>query len=205
MYTSQTFPEFAENITLSIPEQYGPRDKNNVNYSVVGVGGVISIFLFILVVQLCKKQKSAIRGSASLRIVNGNDTRDESGNKTQNWHRKKSYQIPKENKSIRCYDHINSEYQEIDECSEKKNESTFLNASGCFEMKSNISHLFSTCPSKKNVSRLPSNTSYCQQLPISTCSEIDHSDAYLQPLSVCEEQTARKADEIHSYVDVIEW
>lgn len=203
MYTSQTFPEFAEKMTLSIPEQYGPRGKTNANYLVVGVGGVtcISIVLFILVMQLYRKQKSSIRGSANLRIVNGNDTRDESRNKTQNWHRKRSYQIPEENKSSRCYDHINTEYQEIDEFSEKKNESTFLNASGCFEIESNFC---STCPSINNVSRLPSNTSCGQQLPINKCSEIDHSDAYLQPLSGYEKQHARNADEIQSFDDGLE-
>lgn len=201
MYTSQTFPEFAEKMTLSIPEQYGPRDKTNVNYLVVGVGGVISIVLFILVMQLYRKQKCSIRGSASLPIVNGNDTRNESRNKTQNWHRKRSYQIPEENKSSRCYDHINTEYQEIDEFSEKKNESTFLNASGCFEIESNF---FSTYPSINNVSRLPSNTSCGQQLPINKCSEIDHSDAYLQPLSGYEKQHAKNADEIQSCDDVLE-
>lgn len=98
-------------------------------------------------------------------------------------------------------DHINTEYQEIDEFSEKKNESTFLNASGCFEIESNF---FSTCPSINNVSRLPSNTSCGQQLPINKCSEIDHSDAYLQPLSGYEKQHAKNADEIQSCDDVLE-
>lgn len=152
--------------TSFIPQQSRPKDQTNINYLLVGVGGAISLFLLILVMQLCKKHKSAGRKAASQRMINENDARDNSTNQAQNWNRKESYQILQGNKSVQCFDRINPEYHEIDECLEKQNP------------------LFNpcSCASENDVSRLPTNSSTCKRSTKHKCSYINNSDDYLQPL-----------------------
>lgn len=141
-------------------------DQFNTNYLLVGVGGAISLFLLLLLIQFCKKHKSAERKVASQRMTNENDARDKSTNQAQNCIRKESYQILQGNQSIKCFDRINPEYHEIDECLEKQNP------------------LFNpcSCASENDVTRLPTNSSSCKRSTKHKCSFMYNSDDYLQPM-----------------------
>lgn len=152
--------------TSLIPQQSRPKDQTNINYLLVGVGGAISLFLLILVMQLCKKHKSAGRKEASQQMTNENYANDKTTNQALNWNRKESYQILQGNKSVQYVDRMNPEYQEIDECLEKQN--PFVHS--C------------SCASGNDVSRLPTNSSTCKRSTKHKCSDINNADDYLQPL-----------------------
>lgn len=201
-YSSKTYLQTTEKITLYFSKHSEPKDEININYLLVGVGGAISLFLFILIMQLCKKHTSTKRKSTNLRMDNGNHTTDESTNQTQNCNRKDSYQIPNVNKSLPFYDHMNSEYQEIDECLERKNAFAFFNGQGRFEKKHPLSCPSSSCASGNEDQRFPLKTSNSTQFTINTCLDVVHSDAYLQPMFVSEKQHSKDTDEVHLYIDV---
>lgn len=173
-YSSKTYLQTTEKITLYFSKHSEPKDEININYLLVGVGGAISLFLFILIMQLCKKHTSTKRKSTNLRMDNGNHTTDESTNQTQNCNRKDSYQIPKVNKSLPFYDHMNSEYQEIDECLERKNAFAFFNGQGRFEKKHPLSCPSSSCASGNEDQRFPLKTSNSTQFTINTCLDVVH-------------------------------
>lgn len=152
--------------TSFIPQESRPKDQTNINYLLVGVGGTISLFLLVLVIQFCKKRKSAGRKVASQRMTNENDARDKSANQAQHWNRKESYQSLQGNTSVQCFDRINTEYHEIDECLEKQNP---------------LFHPCS-CASGNDVSRLPTKSITCKRSTKHKCSHINDADDYLQPL-----------------------
>lgn len=152
--------------TLFIPQQPRPKDQTNINHLLVCAGGNISLFLLILVMQLCKKHKSTGRKVASQRMTNQNDARDNSTNQAQNWNRKESYQILQRNESVQCFDRINPVYHEIDECLEKQNP---------------LFHPCS-CASENDVTRLATNSSNCKRSKEHKCSFKYNSDDYLHPM-----------------------
>lgn len=153
-------------ITSFIPQQSEPKDQININYLLAGVGGAISLFLLILLMQLCKKHKPFGRKVASQRMANEDDARDNSTNQAQNWNKKESYQILQGNQCVQCFDRMNPEYDEIDECLEKQNP------------------LFQpcSCASKNDVTRLPTNSSNCKRSTKHKCSFMYNSDDYLHPM-----------------------
>lgn len=153
-------------ITSFIPQQSGPKDQINLNYLLAGVGGAISLFLLILLMQLCKKHKPFGRKVASQRTANEDDARDKSTNQAQNWNRKESYQILQGNQSVQCFDRMNPEYHEIDECLETQNP---------------LFHPCS-CASENDVTRLATNSSNCKRSTEHKCSFKYNSDDYLHPM-----------------------
>lgn len=124
-----------DSITKSafIPEQSVPKSAVNGMHLLLGFGTLLTIFLFIIAIQLIKNSKFAKKnhlGNQNLSVTNKsvNATSNELNHgKTILYSR-----VQNENKPPHCYLHMNSEYHEIEECMESNGTLPFVSASHGF-------------------------------------------------------------------------
>lgn len=119
--------------THSILDQFMPKSEINGTYLLLGVGAVLTIFLFIIAIQLIKNSKFAKRnhlGSQSVSVTN--KSVNATSNEFNHGNTKLYNRVQNENTSHHCYLHMNSEYHEIEECMESNGSLPFVSASHGF-------------------------------------------------------------------------
>lgn len=117
--------------THFIPEQSVPKSEINGMYLLLGFGTLLTIFLFIIAIQLIKNSKFAKRnhlGNQNLSVTNKsvNATLNELNHENTILYSR----VENEDKPPHCYLHMNSEYHEIEECMESNGTLPFVSFGG---------------------------------------------------------------------------
>lgn len=121
-----------EQETHFIPESV-PKSEINGMYLLLGFGTLLTIFLFIIAIQLIKNSKFAKRnnlGSQNLSVTN--KSVNATSNELNHGNTILYSRVENEDKPPHCYLHMNSEYHEIEECMESNGTLPFVSASHGF-------------------------------------------------------------------------
>lgn len=197
-----TTPRISKTTYLFTTEYSVPNDTINTNYTYflpTGIGILISVLLFIFVLQSCKKSHSFTNKRAlNQDKPSENAAGDESLNRPQNQNNSAYHRMSSISKSVHVYHHVDSEYNELDESLELVHDPILGNIQHLgFPLKSNESHNSITIR-KDNLNDSNKSLNVLQK-PEDTCLNKDDSDGYLQPVFVF-----KNTDETHSYIDIIE-
>lgn len=87
----------------------------NSTYVLHGLGIAISLFLLLIVIQLCKKSKSTKRNRVTREAREETDSHNESQFQQQEENRRSYMSIPESVKTIQVYRSLEAEYDEINE------------------------------------------------------------------------------------------
>lgn len=119
-------------------------------YLLLGFGTLLTIFLFIIAIQLIKNSKFAERnhlGNQNLSVTN--KSVNATSNELNNGNTILYSRVQNENKPPHCYLHMNSEYHEIKECMESNGTLPFVSASHGFGGQTIPLHQFSPSELKR--------------------------------------------------------
>lgn len=186
-----------------------PVEKNRIDtiYLTVSVGIIISMLLFIIVIQLCKKSKS-IRKKPSQQKSNVNQICEEFYNDPQNREDEKYKKISSSQRFNHFYRNMDAVYNEIDERVEPIHTAAFKNGASEFESDTILLQLKDSSSLKKINDGIISQSSDLYLLPNTNgeCEEdIINSDSYIQPVSVLKNEVPDNKVETCSYVDITGW
>lgn len=182
-----------------------PVDKNQIdtNYLTVSIGIVISILLFIIVIQLCKKSKSVRKKPSKLK-KSVNQICEEICNDPQNREDEKYTEISSSQRFSHFYRHMDAVYNEIDERVELIHTAAIKNGASEFEGDTIPLQLKESASLKKiNDDIIPQSSDFFL-LPNTRreCEDTENSDSYIQPVSVLEYEVPGNKVETCSYVDI---
>lgn len=181
----------------------------NTRYILIGVGAVVSLLLFILVVQSCRKANSTRR--KSLKSRNRNKTDKESTDTQQHGKDRFCNKIALQKIPNQLFYHSDAKNHRMEE------ESTSLQVSST-PIYQQATHVFAnnTLPLKSKYSHRPErpanhdfNVPTCDlyALPRPCTSEIclaaNRRDPYIQPIFVCAFDRPNNTVKSHSYIDII--
>lgn len=167
------------------------------NYLIVGVGVVISMFLFMILIQLCKNSRTAKRNKFTRQKRNTNEKPDESSHPRTYRENKEYKTISSSRNSSRLYRPMDIVYHEIDECMEMMPTPTFQNVASkldCNTVPLDLKH-HSSLKRKYD----DDQTRKLHLLPSTkiTCSDRDKSKLNPQPENVLENiDTANKEETV---------
>lgn len=156
--------------------------KSNATYILTGTGIVISVLLFILVLQLCKKSRSIQKNNINKERKNDAKVGYASSNRFQ--HVSDGPCSKRSCIKSGCSHQIESEYDEISECLRFVQAPVFLND---FE--------------SSNTAPGDVNELSCTDEPNLNA---DDSEFYLQPVFSHGNKKDRNTEEIHQYIDIID-
>lgn len=159
-----------------------PNIKSNATYILAGTGTVISVLLFILVLQSCKKSRSIQKNNINKERKNDAKVGYASSNRFQ--HVSDGPCSKRSCIKSGCSHQIESEYDEISECLRFVQAPVFLND---FE--------------SSNTAPGDVNELSCTDEPNLNA---DDSEFYLQPVFSHGNKQHRNTEEIHQYIDIID-
>lgn len=159
-----------------------PMQKREINtyYLLAGAGAVIFMLLFIIVIQTCRKSKSAKRKSSLQYKCNENQTGDETFKQPPHGSSENYLNITSSKQSNHVYQHMDHLYQEIDESMELIQMQPSTDTATEFG-----DHNLPYCINNPiNVTKYHINAQPSESYVIpSTCLDIENTD-YLQPVIV---------------------
>lgn len=172
---------------------FKPEAKNEFQAMLVAVGALISLFLFIIIIQHCKKSKSSIKRNVSR--LSSNDT---GLHIEQSCHRIQSgYNAFSEQSKDHSYTLFESQYAEISESLELDilNTSTLQDDDGTSRSFHQNSSMIDTYSDTMNGNFVESMT---EKLKIS----VDSSNFYLEPIFVPQKPTRSGKVQENVYINV---
>lgn len=182
-----------------------PLDKNQVdtNYLTVSLGIVISLLLFIIVIQLCKKSKSARKKTSQLKS-SVNQMCEEFCYDSQNREDENYKKISSSQRFSHFYRHMDAVYHEIDESVELIHTAAIKNGASEFEGDTIPPQLKDSASLKKINDDIITQSNDFYLLPNTRreCEDTDNSDSYIQPVSLLEYEVPSNKVETCSYVDI---
>lgn len=152
----------------------------NTNYLLAGAGAVIFLLLFIIVIQTCRKSKSAKRKSLLQYKCNENQTGDETFKRPPNGSSENYLNITSSKQSNHVYQQMDHLYHEIDESMEVMQMQPSTDTATEFG-DHNLPHCINN-PINVTKDHLNAQTIESYVIP-STCLDIEKAD-YLQPVIV---------------------
>lgn len=177
----------------------------NTNYLLVGVGIIISIILFIILIQLCKNSKSAYKKQPTQQKRNDNEMVGESSHRSHSGEEKDYKTISSSRDSSHSYRQMDTVYHEIDECMELMPTPALPNAVSSLDSNTVLSDFKHTAHLKSKDDGV--QTSNLHVLPSKKITSSDTSMSKLNPQHECvlKNVNTENKEEIGSYVNVTEW
>ena len=160
-------------------------------YMLVGVGALISVFLFIIVIQLCKKSSSSRKRNRHSRDDNAFN------NETLNQTNQRGYNIISEQFKDHSYRSFEDQYAEINESLEMN----ILNASSMQDNNGSFASLYlNSQPTDKFEDTTNNITVHdmAEEMKL----DVDGSNSYLKPIFVQREPNAYGAKQEKVYINV---
>ena len=170
-----------------------PESKNEFQAMLVGVGALISLFLFIIIIQHCKKSTSSIK-----RNVNGQSSNNIAlHNEPSYLGNRRGYNVISERPKIHSYTPFEVHYAEIPESLELNTQST-----STAQDNNETSQSFYQNSSKTDSNGDKMNVEFVEDKAEELKISVDSSNSYLKPIFVPKIQT-RSREELKSvYINV---
>ena len=176
-----------------IYETVKPESRNDFQAVLVGVGAVISLFLFIIIIQHCKKSKSSMKRHFSQQSSNDFAAHDEPSHQGN----RRGYNVITERPKNHSYTSFEVHYAEIPDNLELNTQSTST-AQDNYETSQSFYHNSSITDSNGDKMNGEFGEDRTEQLKIS----VDSSNSYLEPIFVPEIQM-RSGEELKNvYINV---
>lgn len=163
-------------------------------YMLVGIGALISLFLFIIVIQLCKKSSSSRKRNISLQSRDDNALNSETLNQTN----QRGYNFISEQLKDHSYRSFEDQYAEINEGLEMDilhvNDSSMDDNNGTF-----ASHYLNSQPTDKfeDTANNISIDDMVEEIKV----DVNASNSYLKPIFVQREPKTHGAKEEKVYIN----
>lgn len=189
----------------SLTEKPLQNSELNTNYLLVGVGIIISIILFIILIQLCKNSQSANKKQLTQQERNDNEMVCKSSHRSHSGEGKDYKIISSSRDSSHLYRHMDTVYHEIDECMELMPTPALPNAGSSLDSNTVLSDFKHTENLKSKDDGVQTSNLHVLPSKQITSSYTNISKLNPQPECVLKNVKTENKEEIGSYVNVTEW